>query len=263
MSSTPLDRVASLLDDPDEKVAVSAIAELLRREAELGELPGVWQDSPDPLLRKRVHQLQTALTLRRRRREFHRQLEAGKVDFISALIDLHLQWFDNDPRPELEQQFRRFRESVKRPCRTLGDLANFLRKNRFTAETETTLRAENYCFGLILSDKCGAASLLCGIGKFLLDDPDQVEVVRALGEFALCDGRELLIPTRNWQITPSPDARELEFVSPTELLRYAAAMLFSCAVNSDSFRYILTIAQAISGDTGDDILSGFPYPYHG
>lgn len=263
MTRTPLDRVASLLDDPDDQVAVAAIAELLRREPELGEHLGDWQDRSDPLFRKRVHQLQTALTLRKRRREFHRQLETEKVDFFAALVALHLQWFDNDPQPELEHEIAKFRDSVPRPCRTLRDLANFLRKNKFNAETESTLRAENYCVGLILSDKCGASSLLCGIGKFLLDDPDGFEVVRVLGEFSLYDGRQLLLPARNWQITPAPDLKELEFVSPRDLLRYAAAMLFSGAVNSDSFRYILTIAQAISGETGDDILTSFPYPYHG
>ena len=89
-----------------------------------------------------------------------------------------------------------------------------------------------------------------------------------MGEYRLIrslfyDGRQLLLPTRNWQIAPAPAADDLEFVSTRELLRYAATMLFSCAVNSDSFRYILTIAQTISGDPGDEILDSFPYPYHG
>ena len=61
-------RLASLLDDPDENVAVSAIAELLNREDELGDLPAELQESADPLMRRRVHQLETALTMIRRRR---------------------------------------------------------------------------------------------------------------------------------------------------------------------------------------------------
>ena len=67
---TPIDirRLASLLDDPDEVVAIGAMAELLNREGELGELPAELQESTSPLMRRRVHQLQSALTMIRRRR---------------------------------------------------------------------------------------------------------------------------------------------------------------------------------------------------
>ena len=60
----------SLLDDEDETVAVNAMAELLNREAELGDALAVLQESDHPLVRRRSHQLQAAITLRRRRREF-------------------------------------------------------------------------------------------------------------------------------------------------------------------------------------------------
>lgn len=41
----------SLLDDEDETVAVNAMAELLNREAELGDALAVLQESDHPLLR--------------------------------------------------------------------------------------------------------------------------------------------------------------------------------------------------------------------
>ncbi|MPN52773.1 hypothetical protein SDC9_200436 [bioreactor metagenome] len=45
------------------------------------------------------------------------------------------------------------------------------------------------------------------------------------------------------------------------LLRFASTTLFAAAVNSDSFRYVLTIAQALSGTEGDESLDYMPYPY--
>ena len=46
------------------------------------------------------------------------------------------------------------------------------------------------------------------------------------------------------------------------LLHFASTTLFSAAVNSDSFRYVLTIAQALSGTEGDESLDYMPYPYY-
>lgn len=73
----------SLLDDEDETVAVNAMAELLNREAELGDALAVLQESDHPLLRRRSHQLQAAITLRRRRREFASRLNAPHIDLPS------------------------------------------------------------------------------------------------------------------------------------------------------------------------------------
>ena len=50
----------SLLDDEDESIAVEAMAHLLDRGDELGTELAELQDSADPLLRRRVHELQSA-----------------------------------------------------------------------------------------------------------------------------------------------------------------------------------------------------------
>ena len=60
----------SLLDDPDENIAVSVMAELLKHESELMPLLGELQESDNKLLRKRVQQLETIILLRSRRREW-------------------------------------------------------------------------------------------------------------------------------------------------------------------------------------------------
>ena len=87
MNSKPsLESLISLLDDEDETVAVNVMAELLNRESELGELLAELQEGDNPLARRRAHQLQAAITLRRRRRAFAAKLEAQKVDLIDGLV---------------------------------------------------------------------------------------------------------------------------------------------------------------------------------
>lgn len=256
-----INSLLSLLDDEDESIAVNAMAELLNREAELGEALAELQESSHPLLRRRGHQLQAAITLRRRRREFIRKLQAPRVDLIDGLIDVHLQWYDNDSRPELESLWSDFRQEAARcPLHTLEELAYFMRKSGFTAQPETTLRPENYCIGPILENHTGSAALLAAIAGAITPAP--FRMVRVMGDFALYDGEgRLLVPAHDWQLCPAPGIGLCEFWDPRMLLRYASMTLFSCAVNSDSFRYVLTIAQALSGTTGDETLDYLPYPY--
>jgi len=257
-----LQHLASLLDDEDDAVAANAMAELLLREDELGTLPAELQECTDPLIRRRAHQLQVALTMRRRRRDFARLIRSGSVDFACGLVELHLLWFDNDSRPEVAEALNDFlKKCASRPAVTLNDIAYQMRRAELAAECETTLRPENYCIGTILGNRVGSAALLCGLARFSAFQPELFRVVRILGDFALYDGSQILIPGRDWLIAPAPEAEKMEFWEPCRLLALGANILFGSAVNSDSFRYVLTIAQAISGDNDDYMLDYLPYPY--
>lgn len=260
---TNLESLISLLDDEDEHVAVNAMAEILSREDELGEALAVLQEGDDPLLRRRAHQLQAAITLRRRRREFSLKLEAQKVDLIDGLIDVHLQWYDNDSRPELVRMWEEFRAEARRfPQLTLEDLSYFMRKSGFSAPPDTTLRPELYCIGPILENGTGAGSILGGLILELAAPEFELKLVRVMGEFALYDGEgRLLLPGRNFQVCAAPGVEHCDFWDRRMLLRFASTTLFAAAVNSDSFRYVLTIAQALSGTEGDESLDYLPYPY--
>jgi len=252
----------SLLDDEDEATAVEAMAELLYRGDEAAAQLAELQESPDPLLRRRVHQLESALTMRRRRREFSRLLAMPRPDVARVLVELHLQWFDNDPLPEIAARTAAFvAEGRKMHTGNLNDLAAYFRKCGIVAERETTLRPENYCVGLALADRIGAAVLWVLLGQLLLPEAAGVRIVRHVEEFALYDGASLLLPERDWRVVRAPGSDELELWDARRALKFVSMMLFSAAVNSDSFRYVLTIGQAVSGLPEDEVLGYLPYPY--
>lgn len=252
----------SLLDDEDEAVALEAMAQLLERGDELGAELARLQDSSEPLLRRRVHQLESALTLRRRRREFSRRLAADEPEVCELLVELHLQWFDNDSQPEMLSRLESFLASGRAAgMRDLADVAAYMRKCGISAERASTMHPEDYCVGVVLCDRVGSAALLCQLGKELLRGTADVRVVRFMGEFALWDGRALLLAERDWRLVRSPAADELEVWNDRKVLKFSAMMLFSAAVNSDSFRYVLTIGQAVSGLPDDEVLEYLPYPY--
>ena len=261
-SSPDIRSLLSLLDDEDESVALDAMAELLYRGDEVFPYLAELQDASDPLLRRRVHQLESALTVRRRRSGFSRLLAMPRPDVRRVLVELHLQWFDNDPAPEMESRLDEFLADGRAAHpRTLDDLSAFFRRRGIIAERETTLRPENYCVGVMLADRIGSAALWALLAKRLLPDDSPVRVVRDVEEFALCNGNFLLLPERDWRIVRAPARAELEEWSDRQILKFAATMLFSAAVNGDSFRYVLTIGQALSGLPDDEVLDYMPYPY--
>ena len=259
-----LEKLSSLLDDEDDDVAINVIAALLDRQDELGDLPARLQESCDPLVRRRAHQLQAAMTFRRRRREFFQLLSSPEPDFLHGLTALQLLWFDRDVAGEVEKELFDFVANArKKELVTLEDARAFMCGNGFAAELETTLRPEIYCIGLVLSQRIGAASLLMGLLRMLMREPEKFQVVRFCGEFALFDRKNtILLGQGDWRVCRISSVSDLEHFSLRDILHCAGNMLFSSAVNSDSFRYVLTIAQAISGDDSDRVLSACPYPYN-
>ena len=91
MSSEHLKILLGMLDDPDENSAVSVMGELLRSNSdELLPLLGDLQESNDPLMRKRIHELQSIIALRNRRRRFLELLESDEFDvdeFVNVLSE--------------------------------------------------------------------------------------------------------------------------------------------------------------------------------
>ena len=96
----------SLLDDENEQSASLAMAELLARDQKtLEPVLRKLQESSDPRLRRRIHQLQSTITLRRRRKSLTRNLSERSIDLLEGLIQIHLLWYDNDAYDTVKKQW--------------------------------------------------------------------------------------------------------------------------------------------------------------
>lgn len=264
MAQTPIDikRLASLLDDPDESVAITAMAELLNREPELGDLPAELQESSNPLMRRRAHQLQSALTMIRRRRYLAALLRSNEINFLEGLIQIHLQWYDNDSEAGLHKKIKNFCQELScHPGSSLEEIADAFAGCGVIPAPVTTLKVEQYCLGVMLDEKCGASALWCGMICALYKEL-HLSTIRYQGRFAVKSGEFIMIPENNWQLSPLPPPEETETWELNNLLQLAVMTLFSAAVNSDSFRYILTLSQTFTGMESADPLGSLPYPYN-
>lgn len=254
-------QLASLLDDRDETVAVNVMAQLLAREEDLGDLPGLLQESADPLVRRRAHLLQNAITMRARRRKLNFLIASGEHDRIfEALVYLHLLWYDRDQAGEIQKEVDDFLgQAEKFPLFTLEDGEFFMRKNCFLPENETTIRPECYCIGTALFQKCAASSLWMAVLYALLPQ-GSCRLIRLNGQYALLGScGNVLLGSGSWRLIPYRGGGEE--ISIAQLLRYFGTTLLSCAVNSDSYRYVMSITRALTGDESEHIFDSFPYPF--
>ncbi len=255
----------NLLDDEDDSVAFYAMAQLLGYEKEIRKTLATLQESESPLMRRRTHQLQNAITLRQRRREFIQKIRAREVDVIDALIDLHLLWYDSDSSSELNEKFQQFWEDATCSTRSpsLDEIQCVMSLSEIAPAYETTTHPEFYCIGSVLSNRIGAPSILVAIAYALTEADSGIQIARFQGKFALIDkNRRLLFPGRDWYFYKRYRHKDFEIWTPRKMIYYIAQNLFTGAVNTDSFRYVLTIAEAITGSPTDDYLQHFPYPYN-
>ena len=251
-----------MLDDPDENIGVNLLAQLLCRADELGDLPGFLQEAPDPVVRRRGHQLQAALTMRARRIRFHERINSPAPELPAGLIELHLLWYDRDSQTEIADIVAGFvRDFRAAGIRTLEDIEFFMRRKNFLPENESVIKVENYCIGTVIERRTGAASLLMALAAELAGQ-EKFQLVRSMDQFAIFDRQKhILTGNGTWNLCKAPDLRSMELWNSRMVLQFIASTLLSCAVNSDSYRYIMSIAQAMSDAPPEEIFPHFPYPF--
>ena len=271
----------SLLNDESEQSAALAMSALLE-ESDHGALEEdlrFLQETPDKRLRKRVHQLQSTISLRRRRPAFSRMLhgafplpgEGGEVSgLIDGLIRTHLLWFDNDSGETLKKHWEKFLAlSKKYSPDSLEEIAFYMRKKKFRCTHKDELEPENFCLGSVLADKLGADFMLCALAVELFrhwnrDENYNIHITQAAEkDFILVDTQgNILVPANDWDYIPFEQQYRFEFWEDPALLRYAAMMLFICAASTDSFRYVFTVGSCLADHPEEpDPIAGLPYPY--
>ena len=256
--------LVSLLDDENQQSASFAMAELLAYEGELESVLREFQESDNVRLRRRIHQLESILSLRKRRTNLSTQLLMPNEELFKGLIDLHVQWYDNDSRSNIIPFWRALVENSKRhQIDSLEKLAYFMQKYGFRTSERGEIIADYFCIGIVMEELIGSSLNICAIAQKMASMWNMnISIVQVAEEFCLMDGDgNILSPSRGWVILDRIEIPEPRACSTTMLLKYNLSMLFLCAVSSDSFRYINTIGHVLGRVCGESNLSHLPHPY--
>ncbi|MCQ2380168.1 MAG: hypothetical protein MJ025_04525 [Victivallaceae bacterium] len=266
LNERDIQQLINMLSSKDEGDACAAVTMLANSKGITDEKIAELQESKDQRLRRRIHQLQAMILLRKRREAVH-DLLSGDVDFLKGMVAIHMLWYDNDNQMEVEDILRDFLiEMRRRKFTRLDDLATAMRFDAdFIGHVDSNLCVDNYCVGVGLESRDLADSVLCALCRQLMLNPDDFKTVMYRGEVFLTESPMRIAPRglsphRNWSVVPLTDGETTDF-GDTEILRFAANQLFSHAVNADSLRYVMTISQAITGRQGADAMNALPDPY--
>ncbi len=255
-----------LIDDDNEQSASLAMAELLHSDPDmvnkkLCEL----QESENPRLRRRVHQLQSAIGARVIRSMLMEDLRDGSLSLLDGAIRLHLSWFDHDSYDNVAIQWQELREALcdNRP-RDLGEFAAFMISRKFTNPPWNNMEPELYCIGAVLDSHFGSDLMLSVIAaQVTVQTPIPLQVVRMDLDFGVMDSfGNVLLPGENWRLIPKAQAEQVKPVPEGDLLRMITSILLLSAAATDGFRYLYTIGSAMAAATGKDSLDFLPYPFN-
>jgi hypothetical protein len=262
--NSKIEALLSLLEDENRGVASRAMAELLRDQNGLAPCLKIMQESDNPVLRKRAHQIQSIIRIRQRRTSIARALACKDTPLIEGLAELHLQWYDYDPEDDIMSRWEELlAEAVKFHPRSLERLSYFMHKRGFSTPPDNELDADCYCLGVVLEERVGADVILCALGRELARSAGlELKIHQLMDRFVLAGpGGFLLSPADGWRIFPPTEAVPSLDWDSNMTLRMTASVMFICAVCSDSFRYVNTIGSCLAKVSGKDSLSFLPYPY--
>lgn len=259
MSSDPR-LLISLLDDEDESSAAAVMAELLRHESALGAILRESQESDNPRIRRRIHQLQTALQTRQVRRTLFDRLEGGNPDLLEGLLGLHYQWLDNDGPEDGAEDWKNWVDAARMSSiATLSDLGSFMFKYGFKVPFNAFPQAESFCIGEVFGSLIGEDVILAVLAWYIAQNAGvTARIVTADGRFALDDeAGTLLLPGVGWTLQSAAAVQEVRPWTVSEILHYVAGQIFVGAVSTDSFHYIGSLGICL----GLKEFSVLPPPY--
>ncbi len=265
IKKTDIATLLKLLDEPNQQAASMIMAELLEQEVGLEKYLAELQESGDPLVRKRVHQLESILFLRKRRREFAKKLHDHAIDIPCGLFEIHLQWYDNDSLEVLEKEWKKLLESARKSSIVdIESIAYFMRKLGFSSPPPNDIQADYYCIGIIMEEFTGADVILCAMAQAIAKHFGiDLQLIQVMENFALIDAnKRVLTPKDGWRMHSPLKEDVFKVWDTVTVLKYAVSMLFLSAVSSDSFRYVNTIGTCLGKAMGCKDISFLPYPYN-
>ena len=253
----------SLMCDEDRDISANAMAQLLAIDAEadsdtLAEILSELQESNEPIIRKKAHQMQAIQRIRRRRRNFSRRMKTHSPNLLQGLAELHSIWYDDLDAKDLSKLWADLmKEAVKVRPVTPKRLATFMKASGFATCDENIQDADLYCLGAIIEDRIGSDILLSAIaleaGKTFGLQGTIVKLGTQFGIMYTTKNESptptlqgvVIMPARRWEIIAVPEDREMEVWTTKQVLKYVTAMLFVNSVCSEGPRYIQILAACL------------------
>jgi hypothetical protein len=257
--------LVKLLEDDDIETSAHAMSEILSRDRIAWRVIGRLQESSNNNIRKKAHQMQFAARSRDRRKKLATRMTEKNLDLIKGLMELHLQWFDEDSEEHIVQEWKRFKDiSANWDANSIENLSEMMTKLKMEATAFDELECADYCIGEIITTCNGADFLLCAIARILAREVDwNPSIVATDAGFCVYDEKRKigLFPAKNWASAKCDIKNNIKRWADSMLLHLAANSMFYGSIVSGQLRYSYMIGSCISESMGvKNPCEILPYP---
>lgn len=259
--SSQLNALLSLLQDDNIRVASLAMEQFLNLGTDAEETLAEYQESNDPKLRRRIHQLSGILLRRRFRLEFLNSVKNENICVWNGIVQINQLFDPQCNTAAVEREMKMMSDTFKSAGSTTAHIATTMRENEFIVPDEDTLDVDLYLIERVLGTKYGCPALLCPlahqIGKLA---GWRSSIVLYEGRFCLMDGDNLLIdPTNGWHIARVGELERIHPCGRKDLWLGVLAQLMLVTLVEGNLRDIYHFGDLLTRLDDEDIDS-LPFP---
>ncbi len=197
-----IDALINLLEDDDKQVSTLAMEQLLTLDQGLDEIVADLQESQNPILRNRIHQLGNILSIRRSRGKFIDDVKRSMLNLWDGVVKINFQYNVKMNIFEVENMMSELKREL--PARlSTTKMINFMRRHNFIFTGDDQLDAELYLIEDVLIQRIGAPILLAVIAHELGNHGGWYSnIVIYRGRHCLMDANDHIIePSEEWKVT--------------------------------------------------------------
>jgi len=251
----------TLLQDDNPQIASLAMEHLLSLGQVADATIAEYQESHDPQLRQRVHQLSSILARRRSRDAFIAALGQENLSLWDGIVQIHSLFEPIPPRETFESRVDEIAADLQ-PGKTMThQVADLMREKEFTVPSDDILDVDLFLINRVIETRYGHAALLCVLAKRIAEEAGwNATICLHGGRFCLIDRDHILLkPSEGWQYGKIGTEERIHPCSRKDVLMAILAQLFMVALIDGQLKdlhHFGTILTALN----DQALDALPYP---
>lgn len=256
-----VDALINLLQDEDPHIAVIAMEKLLATPSFIDNQLKDLQESADPCLRSRVHQMESIISRQRRINDFTERVKDNKIELWEDLIFLN-KIIDRDLTSEkVTEAYDEIVEKVSKESLSTLELAAFMRENTFNVPSEDILDPSLFLIYEVLASGLGTPLLLCivtqKIGKLYNKN---LTIVLHKGRHCLVDEHNSFIdPQNSWSVTKLKMNAKVYPCTNRDILLTLISQLYLSALLEGQLRVISFLSKVVAA-LSNSSLEDLPFP---
>jgi hypothetical protein len=259
--SRQLSALLTLLQDENQQIASLAMEHLLSLGQVADETIAEHQESHDPQLRQRVHQLGAILSRRRARESFIAALGQENLSLWDGIVQIHSLYESIPPRESLEARVDELAADLQPGETMTHQIADLMREREFTVPSDDILDVDLFLVDRVLETRYGHAAILCVLAKRLAEGAGwNATICLHGGRFCLIDRDHILLkPAEGWQYGKIGTEERIHPCSRKDVLMAILAQLFMVALIDGQLKdlhHFGTILTALNAGT----LEALPFP---